>query len=128
MRVTKAIKDFIVKEITNKYQPIYDDIGNEYRQLLDAYKEEIRALEIDTVEKAKAIAAKFGLQYHTNYRIAEVSRSALNPVVTDEISQRRHELYEKKEQMISDLLLDLELGETTKAELKAVLENVSFEN
>lgn len=128
MKVTKLIKEYITEQIEEKYRTAYNQIGQEYQAARKQYNDEIKALEQETIAKAKAIAAKYDLKYSENsYQpIVKISNNASNNEKYSEMNNRQLELHQKKEAAIKDILIGLELGETTKEELKAALESVTF--
>lgn len=130
MKVTKLIKEYIAEQIEAKYRIAIDQATKDYQDTRKQYNDEIKALEVETIDKAKAIAAKYDLKYSENsYQpIVKVSNNASNDEKYRQQRDREAELYQKKEAAIRDILVGLELGETTKDELKAAIENVSFEN
>jgi len=130
MKVTKLIKEYIAEQIENKYRVALDQVTKNYQDTRKQYNNEIKALETETIEKAKAIAVKYDLKYsESSYQpIVKVSNNASNDEKYRQQRDREAELYQKKEAAIRDILVGLELGETTKDELKAAIENVSFEN
>ena len=127
MRVTGVIKDYITREVNKKYQEKLDSIPNDYQEDYDKMIGEIEALVDETNVKARQIAEKYGMLKEKNYKIIDYSTYRLGD---DTRSDKRYalvrELKQKRDDKIAQIILDLELGETTKKQLNDVLANVNF--
>ena len=127
MRVTGVIKDYITREVNKKYQEKLDSIPNDYQEDYDKMIDEIKALVDETNIKARQIAEKYGMLKEKNYDIIDYHTYRLGD---DTRSDKRYalvrELKQKRDDKIAQIILDLELGETTKKELNDVLANVNF--
>ena len=127
MRVTGVIKDYITREVNKKYQEKLDSIPNDYQEDYDKMIDEIEALVDETNIKARQIAEKYGMLEEKNYNIIDYHTYRLGD---DTRRSKRYalekELKQKRDDKIAQIILDLELGETTKKELNDVLANVNF--
>lgn len=127
MRVTRVIKDYITREVNKKYQEKLDSIPNDYQEDYDKMISEIKALVDETNIKARQIAEKYGMLEEKNCKIVDYSIYRLGD---SERSDKRYVLVNKlkkeRDDKIAQIILDLELGETTKKELNDVLANVNF--
>ena len=127
MRVTGVIKDYITREVNKKYQEKLDSIPNDYQEDYDKMISEIEALVDETNIKARQIAEKYGMLKEKNYNIIDYHTYRLGD---SERSDKRYalvsELKKERDDKIAQIILDLELGETTKKELNDVLANVNF--
>ena len=127
MRVTGVIKDYITREVTKKYQEKLDAIPNDYQEDYDKMIGEIEALVDETNIKARQIAEKYGMLEEKNYNIIDYHTYRLGD---DTRRSKRYDLEKKLKKecddKITQIILDLELGETTKKELNDVLANVNF--
>ena len=127
MRVTGVIKDYITREVTKKYREKLDSIPNDYQEDYDKMISEIEALVDETNVKARQIAEKYGMLEEKNYNIIDYHTYRLGD---SERSDKRYalvsELKKERDDKIAQIILDLELGETTKKELNDVLANVNF--
>ena len=127
MRVTGVIKDYITREVTKKYREKLDSIPNDYQEDYDKMIDEIQALVDETNVKARQIAEKYGMLKEKNYDIIDYHTYRLGD---SERSDKRYalvnELKKERDDKIAQIILDLELGETTKKELNDVLANVNF--
>ena len=127
MRVTGVIKDYITREVTKKYREKLDSIPNDYQEDYDKMISEIEALVDETNIKARQIAEKYGMLKEKNYKIIDYNSYRLGD---SERSDKRYalvnKLKQKRDDKIAQIILDLELGETTKKELNDVLANVNF--
>ena len=127
MRVTGVIKDYITREVNKKYQEKLDSIPNDYQEDYDKMISEIKALVDETNIKARQIAEKYGVLKEKNYKIIDYRTYRLGD---SERSDKRYalvnELKKERDDKIAQIILDLELGETTKKELNDILANVNF--
>ena len=127
MRVTGVIKDYITREVNKKYREKLDSIPNDYQEDYDKMISEIEALVDETNIKARQIAEKYGMLKEKNYKIIDYRTYRLGD---SERSDKRYalmnELRKERDDKIAQIILDLELGETTKKELNDVLANVNF--
>ena len=127
MRVTGVIKDYITREVNKKYQEKLDSIPNDYQEDYDKMIGEIEALVDETNVKARQIAEKYGMLEEKNYNIIDYHTYRLGD---DTRRSKRYalekELKKERDDKIAQIILDLELGETTKKELNDVLSNVNF--
>ena len=127
MRVTGVIKNYITREVVKKYQEKLDSIPNDYQEDYDKMISEIEVLVDETNVKARQIAEKYGMLKENNYKIIDYSTYRLGD---DTRRDKRYalvrELKQKRDDKIAQIILDLELGETTKKELNDVLVNVNF--
>ena len=127
MRVTGVIKDYITREVNKKYQEKLDSIPNDYQEDYDKMIDEIEALVDETNIKARQIAEKYGMLEEKNYNIIDYHTYRLGD---DTRRSKRYalvnELKKERDDKIAQIILDLELGETTKKELNDVLANVNF--
>ena len=127
MRVTGVINDYITREVTKKYQEKLDSIPNDYQEDYDKMIDEIKALVDETNIKARQIAEKYGMLKEKNYDIIDYHTYRLGD---DTRRSKRYnlekELQKERDDKITQIILDLELGETTKKELNDVLANVNF--
>ena len=127
MRVTGVIKDYITREVNKKYQEKLDSIPNDYQEDYDKMIDEIQALVDETNVKARQIAEKYGMLKEKNYDIIDYHTYRLGD---SERSDKRYALVNKlkkeRDDKIAQIILDLELGETTKKELNDILANVNF--
>lgn len=127
MRVTGVIKDYITREVTKKYQEKLDSIPNDYQEDYNKMIDEIKTLVDETDVKARQIAEKYGMLEEKNYNIIDYCTYRLG---NDTRRSKRYALEKELEKECNDkiaqIILDLELGETTKKELNDVLANVNF--
>lgn len=127
MRVTGVIKDYITREVTKKYQEKLDSIPNDYQEDYNKMISEIETLVDETNVKARQIAEKYGMLQKKNDKLIDYRSYNLG---NDERNNKRcaltRKLREERDEKIAQIVLDLELGETTKKELNDVLANVNF--
>ena len=127
MRVTRVIKDYITREVTKKYREKLDSIPNDYQEDYDKMIDEIEALVDETNVKARQIAEKYGMLEEKNYNIIDYHTYRLGDNTrSDKRYALVRELRKERDDKIAQIILDLELGETTKKELNDILANVNF--
>ena len=127
MRVTGVIKDYITREVNKKYREKLDSIPNDYQEDYDKMIDEIQALVDETNVKARQIAEKYGMLKEKNYDIIDYHTYRLgDDTRSDKRCALERELKKERDDKIAQIILDLELGETTKKELNDVLANVNF--
>ena len=127
MRVTGVIKDYIIREVAKKCQEKLNSIPNDYQEDYDKMISEIEALVDEANVKAKQIAEKYGMLEEKNYQIIDYKTYRLgNSERRNKRSALNRELEKERDDKIAQIILDLELGETTKKELNDVLANVNF--
>ena len=127
MIVTGVIKDYITREVNKKYQEKLDSIPNDYQEDYDKMIDEIEALVDETNVKARQIAEKYGMLEEKNYNIIDYHTYRLGDNTrSDKRYALERELKKERDDKIAQIILDLELGETTKKELNDVLANVNF--
>ena len=127
MRVTGVIKDYITREVNKKYQEKLDSIPNDYQEDYNKMISEIEALVNETNIKARQIAEKYGMLEEKNYNIIDYHTYRLGDNTrSDKRYALERELKKERDDKIAQIILDLELGETTKKELNDVLANVNF--
>ena len=127
MRVTGVIKDYITREVTKKYREKLDSIPNDYQEDYNKMISEIEALVNETNIKARQIAEKYGMLEEKNYNIIDYHTYRLGDNTrSDKRYALERELKKERDDKIAQIILDLELGETTKKELNDVLANVNF--
>lgn len=127
MRVTGVIKDYITREVTKKYQEKLDSIPNDYQEDYNKMIDEIETLVDETDVKARQIAEKYGMLEEKNYNIIDYHTYRLgNNTRRSKRYALEKELEKECNDKIAQIILDLELGETTKKELNDVLANVNF--
>ena len=127
MRVTGVIKDYITREVNKKYQEKLNSIPNDYQEDYDKMIEEIETLVDETNIKARQIAEKYGMLKEKNYKIINYSTYRLGDNTrSDKRYALEIELKKERDDKIAQIILDLELGETTKKELNDILANVNF--
>lgn len=66
MRVTKYIKDYIEKEISDKYDPLIEKIEKENKKNHSLLQQELDALKDETLKKADKLAEKYGFTRSNN--------------------------------------------------------------
>lgn len=127
MRVTGVIKDYITREVTKKCQEKLDSIPNDYQEDYGKMIDEIETLVDETNVRARQIAEKYGMLQKKNDKIIDYRSYNLGD---DERINKRYvlikELRKECDDKIAQIILDLELGETTKKELNDILVNVNF--
>ena len=132
MRVTKAISDYVTEAISKKYDEQIAEIGREYKAKRNALADEFKRIAQEADAKAAAIAYAHGFRRSTSYRgenkiIIFNEGSFEIPDEVTRIIQEEQDWRAKKHEKIQKVLFDLEVGDTEKAELKAILDNITVD-
>lgn len=129
MRVTKVIRDYVEREVSAKFDAQLKDLGKDYSEQLQKFSDEADELKTRWIEELNDLAAAYGLSL-------TMSRYGLRcPVSVDtyvykdeekdkEIQETRRRLEARRRDAIEEILLNLELGETTKADLRSAIDSL----
>lgn len=127
MRVTGVIKDYIIREVTKKYQDKLDSIRDDYQEDYNNMISEIESLVDKTNVKARQIAEKYGMLEEKNYNIIDYNTYRLGDYTRrNKRYALEEELKKERDYKIAQIIIDLELGEITKKKLNEVLANINF--
>lgn len=130
MRVTKVIREYVVREICAKFDQEIDKIGIEYRKQRDELDAKLKGVREKAEAEAYEIAKSMGFDYTESiwgrqncielytYRFDKRDQCAAD-------DEARRALEKRRQEAIDSVLLGLELGETTKSELKSAIDAVS---
>lgn len=127
MRVTKAIREYVEEEIRKKYQEKKNLVGKEYEEERNAVVDKLQAFLDEANWKALEYAKSSGyeLQCYRSPADAFHWHGRLCKPEQEEINSKERQLLDRKcDAKIKQVLFDLEMGETAKAELKDVLDNL----
>lgn len=126
MRVTKVIREYVEREIGAKFNPLIDDVGKEYKEEKAELERRLKDLEERTKEEAIRIGEELGFTARYKSDVVSIRTGWFeNEAKSLGVMRRRAELREKRDDAIEEILLNLELGETTRAELKGAIEAVT---
>lgn len=130
MRVTKAIREYVEEEIRKKYNEAERNIGAEYQAEKDHVIETVTKI----MDKAEGEALEYlklvGFNANPGYRsthLFNLSGCVSKKEVEDEIWKQKDALRKRCNDKIRQILFDLEMGETGKAQLKEVLDKVTVD-
>ena len=135
MRVTKAIKEYIVREVEAKLARANEAVDESEREYLDNRKEFTSRKEELTkkfLDELNEIASEYGLDRieMKGYYPTVVSLN-LFPYRNKEIEQsmweRKNANKANSDKAIEDIIISLELGESKKDEIRALIDAVSVE-
>ena len=128
MRVTKVIREYVEREVSAKFDPKLSVIGDAYKAEREELERKLNELREETEERAFEIAKSLGFEYSRPYCSRNVvsisSYSFENREKSDAISAEKRALEKQKRDAIDNLLLNLELGETTKSELRSAIDSI----
>jgi hypothetical protein len=126
MRVTKYVKDYIEKEISDKYDPLIETIGEDNTKKHKLFQEEVKALTAEIEKNVDEIASKYGFKRDTSrwgtVRIDD--HCYKNTEVEEEIREKKARLEQEKRKKISEIILKLEMGEATLKQLNSILREI----
>lgn len=132
MRVTRVIREYVEREVNAKFDPKVREIAAEYEREKEELAHRLEALCAETEEKALEIAKSLGFDYvHTRWGSSSKSVSVSpyafsNEEKSEAVIAAQNNLANQRRTAIENILLSLELGETTKAELKNVIDSVEI--
>ena len=132
MRVTKVIKDYVEREINAKFDKKLNEIGKDYRAAQEELDRRLSELcertEAEAAEIAKSLGFDYSKRRYGSQRAVSISAYGFeNEEKRKEIDEQRRALDAQCKNAIESILLSLELGETTKAELKSAIDSVTVE-
>lgn len=129
MRVTKVIRDYVEREVSAKFDAQLKDLGKDYSEQLQKFSDEADGLRARWIEELNSLAATYGLSLTTSRYGLRCPVSVDTYVYKDEekdkeIQKTRRELEARRRDAIEEILLNLELGETTKADLRSAIDSL----
>lgn len=124
MRVTKVIKEYVEREVFAKFQPRLAAIGKEYRKEQDELDRRLSELRSETEARAREIAASLGFELNNGCFDKTRATSYWKKSVVEAINAERNEVTARRQEAIDNILINLEIGATNKAELKDALDSV----
>ena len=130
MRVTKAIREYVEDEVYKKYKEAEDNIGKEYNTERQAVLDHVVDIMYEAGEKALDYIKQSGFEYRPGYRencIFNLAGSVEKKEMEAFIGKEYTRLRNNRDKKVKQILFDLEMGETEKAELKSVLDSVTIE-
>lgn len=126
MRVSKLVKEYITKEVSRKFETAAKSLQDIRNKQDEACRAELDVLLAKMNEKGKAILAKYP-ELVIPYSSPEVFyRRHVGYNHTTKLYQKIIDLDTKKEQVINDILISLELG-GTKADLEKMLNEIEVD-
>ena len=130
MRVTKAIREYVEDEIYKKYQVKIDEVGKEYEEQRNDILDHVKEIMKEAAEKAEKYIVSQGFEYDYGYHgdcLFHISGGIKKKDIEDINYKERDLLRTKMKTKAKQVLFDLEMGETGKAELKKVLDNITID-
>ena len=124
MRVTKVIKEYVEREVYAKFQPKLDAIGKEYKEEQDELNRRLSELRSEAEARACEIAASLGFERRSGCYDKMHWANYQKKSVVEAIDTERKELTARRQEAIDNILIGLEIGETSKDELKDALDSV----
>ena len=129
MRVTKVIRDYVEREVSAKFDDQLKDLGKDYSEQLQKFSDEADGLRKRWIEELNGLAATYGLSLTTSRYGLRCPVSVDTYVYKDEekdkeIQETRRRLEARRRDAIEEILLNLELGETTKADLRSAIDSL----
>lgn len=129
MRVTKVIRDYVEREVSAKFDAQLKDLGKDYSEQRQKFSDEADELKTRWGEELNSLAATYGLSLTTSHFGFRCPVCVDTSVYRDdekdkEIQKTRRELEARRRDAIEEILLNLELGETTKADLRSAIDSL----
>jgi len=126
MRISKAIREYVEEEIYKKYNDAASEIGKEYYDEKKQVEEMVLEIMTEASKKAEEYLKDLGYMVMHGYRsdsIFSLNGSFSKPE-ENSINNKRNDMRSKARAKARQVLFDLEMGETTKQQLKEFLDNV----
>lgn len=130
MRVTKAIREYVEDEINRKHHEATENVGKEYYKEQKEIQEHIKQMLDEVEEKAQAYIVEHGYTHVKGYRddsMFYISGRIIKTEEEDKCNKEYARLRDQVREKTRQVLFDLEMGETAKAELKSVLDSITIE-
>ena len=130
MRISKAIREYVEEEINQKYEDKLALFRQDYKDEKKAVEEKLQELLDEANRKAEDYLQSVG---YKSYRFGvpkemfTLAGSPCKSEIEKEIENERHSMMTKRCAKIRQVLFDLEMGETAKAELKDFLDNLEID-
>ena len=127
MRVTNAIREYVSDVIRKKYDDKIHELRAEYDEERESVREEIEEVVREATDKALQIVAARGFEYRPGYRndkLISMTGNICKPDVDDFIDRESRKLRDRERQKTKQVLFDLEMGQTAKAELIEILDGI----
>lgn len=135
MRISKAIREYVEDEINQKYEDKLSSFRQDYKDEKKAVKEKLQEILDEANRKAEDYLQSVG---YKSYRFGSFTNgsftnmftwegSPCKPEIEKEIENERRSTVTKRCAKIKQVLFDLEMGETAKAELKDFLDNLEID-
>lgn len=123
MRVTKVIREYIEKRVSDVYDPKIDSIGKEYYKEKEKIENEVQEIVNRANDEINRLLAENGYSMTFGRKQMLETKNIDNNDIIDEIRRKKSELKKEKTEKITDIIVTLELG-GTKAELEEMLKNL----
>ena len=133
MRITNTIRDYVTNEITEKFNARLSEVGKQYEADREKLCQKLTDLCNEATAKADEIARGMGFErrvlWNGNHpQILKIDYNAYErPEECKMIDDTRAALNNRRRKIIDDILISLELGETTKGELKSVMDSIEVD-
>lgn len=133
MRITSTIRDYVTNEITEKFDARLSEVGKQYEADREELCQKLTDLRNEAAAKADEIAREMGFERRVLWngnrpQVFSLDYNAYErPEECKMIDDTRTALNNRRRKIINDILVSLELGETTKGELKSVMDSIEVD-
>lgn len=125
MRVTKAIREYVETEVRRKFDPVFRKVREPYNARREALIADLKKLNEEVNQKANELIASHGFSTRPEQKAFGFRDYAFeDKTAWAEVCKKEAELREREDRAIMDIIISLELGETTKDQLRAALDAV----
>lgn len=125
MRVTRAIRDYVESEVARKFEPSYSAVRKPYNDRKEATLVELRKIQEEADRKAREVCKSAGFTVHDGSLVIRLIDYAFSDKdAWEAILKKEADLKTRQNQAVMDILISLELGETTKDQLRAALDAI----
>lgn len=129
MRVTAFIRDYVKEEVEKKFRPAINAVMPEYDKLREELIKSCTQIAKKADEEARKLCREAGMLRIDDYPLITPNHTYRigNGDVENERNKKVSELMAKRDQAVRDILLKLEIGEASKNDLKAAIDEVVVE-
>lgn len=122
MRVTRLIREYVEREVRAKFEPKIQAISDDYKKEQNEMVELINARVKAFREECVKMLTDAGFDKPRGRFVYDISCYEIHKEsVEKEIQKKRNELAAQERETIDSILIGLELGETTKDEIKELI-------
>lgn len=127
MRVTKLVREYIEREVNNKFNQQDKELKaltEKYDKIQVDFEKDIKKVQAKADKEIEKLIEKYGYKETRRYHV-EISTYGLRNPYYDELNDKKKALKEIKRNKIDEILINLELG-GTRADLDKALNDITI--